>query len=262
MNSLPGHVNLEVIVEKQYFMISANTRKLFKQLQHDLVNHPDYALRRCRTERVLGQRDILACFNSDDNIAQRLDLLINQGTLIKHDATSTVARAQIANGLVIVKRYNKRGFMQSLKTLASGSRAEKGLYKALLLKYLGIPTPEPLMYCVTYRHGLAANSYLVLACSAGETLCDLFDTGRLEGERWELAIANTKDILDCLHSNGITHGDIKTPNVLFDGKIVEIVDLDPMRIHRFDARFRRFQQKDLNTYRERVKNYPNRNGVK
>lgn len=239
-----------------------NTRRALRRLKKADARNPDHIRIEKAGEVVLARLDFPSLTGADGPVSAVLDRLIADGTIIKHDATSTVAKATLDGRDIVIKRFNKTGGLQLLKTLLAPTRAEKGFFRTLLLRQLDIPTPEPLLCCFPRRYRLATTSYLVTARSGGETFCDLFDSGRLTAADWAAPVAMARDIIHHLHANGITHGDIKTPNLLFDGTGVEIIDLDPLRIHRLQRRFRHFRDKDLRNFARRVVDYPHRGGVR
>ncbi len=245
-----------------YPVMPDNTRRALRRLKKGDTGNPDCIRTDIAGEVVLARCDFPSLTGADRPVSTLLDRLIADGTIIKHDATSTVARATLDGCEIVIKRFNKKGVVQLLKTLVAPTRAEKGFFRTLLLLQLDIPTPEPLLCCFPRKYRLSTTSYLITARSGGETFCELFDSGRLSAADWPVPVAMARDIIHRLHINGITHGDIKTPNLLYDGTGVEIIDLDPLRIHRLRRRFRHFRDKDLRNFSRRVVNYPHRGGVR
>ncbi len=237
-------------------------RSLLAEIDRTMAGNGSLARRDCREEEVIGEPDALALLEDGDAHWRQLDRLLETGRRIKHDHASTVAAVHIRDKTWVIKRYNHRGTVHSLRQRLGGVRGRRALRRGLLLRELGIATPRPLFCVVRRRRGLPWNSYIVTECSAGEPICDLFDRGQLGPAQWERVSASTRKLVSRLHGFAITHGDVKTPNILWDGQHLEIIDLDALRIHRCRALFERFRAKDERTLAQRVAAYPDRNGVK
>lgn len=243
-------------------MKTAQVYRAERALRTALATGRDYPILKKRAEKIVCAARLKPYCSVPASLSNHLDQLLLRGQLIKHDQTSTVASIDAEDQAWIVKRYNNRGLIHSLRMWLAGARAEKAFYRGLLLESLGIATPKPLFYAVKYRFGLPFTSYIVNVRSQGEPLCNLFDRGQISTDGWVRAIAQAEDLVDRLHRLGITHGDLKSPNLLFDGVRLEVIDLDSLRIHRWQKIFRRFRDKDLNVLATRVADYPHRNGVK
>ncbi len=222
----------------------------------------EFARWRNREELVICQRDTLPRLDTSLSVWRHLDLLIEGGRTIKHDHVSTVVVVEQGGRDWIIKRYNHRGLWYTLRQWLAGSRGLRALRHGLLLRSLGIATPRALLCAVRRRRGLPWCSYVVNERSPGEPLCDLFDRGELTRAEWPHIAARVRDQIHRLHALGITHGDVKTPNLLWDGEHLEIIDLDALRLHRWRHRFERFRAKDQHTLETRVDAYPERGGIK
>lgn len=243
-------------------MKSSQVHRAERTLRKALGAKRDYPILKKRAEKIVCAARLKPYCSAPTSLSNHLDQLLLHGQLIKHDRTSTVASIDAEGQAWIVKRYNNRGLLHSLRMCVGGARAKKAFYRGLLLQSLDIATPEPLFYVIKYRLGLPYTSYIVNVRSQGEPLCDLFDRGQISTDDWAQAMTQAEDLVGRLHRLGITHGDLKSPNLLFDGIRLEVIDLDSLRVHRWQQAFRRFRDKDLNVLATRVTNYPHRNGVK
>lgn len=235
--------------------------QILHDLKTELAASPDFNCLSSPEEKIVCLHE-LQSLCADHLLWPRLDALIAGGTLIKHDHASTVARVTQGNNVWVIKRYNHRNLRYSLRQWLAGPRARHAFLRGLLLERIGVPTPSPLLYCVRYRHRLPWCSYIVNQCSAGTPIGDLFDRGELASADWPRVVAAARQQIATLHRHGLTHGDVKTPNLLWDGKTLEVIDLDAMRLHRWRCLFSRFKAKDERTLAQRVEAYPERGGVK
>ncbi|MFA5631243.1 MAG: glycosyltransferase [Porticoccaceae bacterium] len=228
---------------------------LVRDVRREIQTSGDYVGQRRLGERIFYHRKLKNFCEREDSITAALNALIEAGHLYKSDQTSSVASVDVDGTGWVIKRYNNKGLVSTLKLVLRPSRAQRAFYKALILRNLEVQTPAPLMYVVTYKHGLPYCSYIINERSKGDTICNLADSNRIGRDEWPAVVAKTGNILDKLHLRGITHGDIKPTNILLDNGEIELIDLDSMRIHWSKKMFRHFRDKDLNALNSRVAGY-------
>ncbi|MDD6641916.1 MAG: lipopolysaccharide kinase InaA family protein [Bacteroidales bacterium] len=156
----------------------------------------------------------------------------NSGQVI-YDARNQIRVATAPNGTQVnIKRYHTPAPLNRvIYSYFRPSKAERAYRNALLLQEKGVPTPVPIGYLLTTRHGLLAESYLITKQSP---LTRRFYEFREHG------IAGYEDIVKAfayfsarLHQQGIYHKDYSPGNILFDkqtdGSIrFELVDINRM----------------------------------
>ncbi|MCI0704772.1 MAG: hypothetical protein L0241_27255 [Planctomycetia bacterium] len=142
--------------------------------------------------------------------------------LLKQCVSSTVAEVQIAtpDGIreVILKRVNVRNTLGTLKNLfrSSGARRSWILGHGLCERWL--PTPRPLAMVHRYKCGLLpAEGYLLTekvpeAIGLPEAVLACRDTRILRA--WSERLAR---VVRAMHDRGISHRDLKAPNVMLQG---------------------------------------------
>ena len=161
---------------------------------------------------------------------RNVDVLMRQGQILKEDDASFVSRVLWNGRDAVVKRYNHRGVWHSLRHSFKGSRARRNWLNAHRLVSLKIATPEPLAYVDEYRGPLLWQAYFVAKFIRGPHVhAILRDETMPEVQRQQI---NDKvlRLLDLMAEHGVSHGDMKHTNILYDGTDVVLTDLDAMRI--------------------------------
>jgi tRNA A-37 threonylcarbamoyl transferase component Bud32 len=176
---------------------------------------------------------------------ERIDTLMDGGQILKSGDTCYVSRV-IWNGKdVVVKRYNHKGFIHSVRHTIKKSRALRGWLHGYRLGMLNIPAPRPLAYIEQYKGQLLWKSYLVTEYVEGQRLYDFLRDGTVgEGERSKV-IEQIAELFGRLGKHRITHGDLKHTNILITGRRAVLTDLDGMKVHRFNWTHRIWRAKDV-----------------
>ena len=168
------------------------------------------------------------------------------GQWLKDGNTASVVRITGAGADLVVKRYNIKDWRHGLGRALRRSRAWVSWQNANMLALLGVATPQPLAL-LEHRFGpLRRSACLISAYSPGVPLQDWL---RQQGEAvipdWlDRALL---DIFASLAAARVSHGDLKASNFLVEStrRQLLLIDLDAMRLHRCDRRFRRAQRRDL-----------------
>ncbi len=211
--------------------------------------HPPYRI------KGMMRRDFFG--NTAANIISGIDPLLKNGTIIKTDRATTVSKASIAGQNVIIKRYNNQGFLNSLKYTLAGSRAKRVWRETYLLQQLGITTPIALGYFDVLHNGRVIRSYLLNAFCSGPSLHDLLLNSIITLDEWPAINDQVNNLLNILHSKGITHGDIKHTNILYEKGGLVLIDLDSLAIHRSEKKLKRSIEKDRKAYTKKINLDPN-----
>ena len=177
-----------------------------------------------------------------------VDALMQEGQVLKRDDTSFVSRVLWNGQDAVVKRYNHRGLWHSFRHTLKGSRARRNWRHAQRLTFLKITTPEPLAYVDQYRGPLLWQSYFVARFVPGPQVHQILrDQSVAEGQK-QLVHDQVLELLRRMADHGISHGDMKHTNILYDGTGVVLTDLDAMRIGGIAWLRRRRYQRDVHRY--------------
>jgi tRNA A-37 threonylcarbamoyl transferase component Bud32 len=181
--------------------------------------------------RAVLSRDF---FDATDfsELVKNLDRTMQQGEYLKNGNTCFVSKVSFAGKEVVVKRYNHKGLLHSLRHTLKRSRARRSWLNANRLTLLKIPTPKPVAFIEQYKMGVLWQSYLLTEHAPGQKLWDLLrDENLNQQQRLEIS-EQLKRLLDKLAKHRITHGDLKHTNVLITDHGPVLTDLDALRVHR------------------------------
>jgi tRNA A-37 threonylcarbamoyl transferase component Bud32 len=175
----------------------------------------------------------------------RIDTLMDKGRVLKNGNTCYVSRLTWNGEDVVVKRYNHKSFVHSLRHTIKRSRARGGWLHAHRLGMLGISTPKPLAYIERRKGCLIWKSYLVTRNVEGQKLYDFLRNESVTQEQRTTATQQVKGMLDEMGKHRITHGDFKNSNILITKTGPVLIDLDGMKVHKWNWSYKVQKAKDL-----------------
>jgi tRNA A-37 threonylcarbamoyl transferase component Bud32 len=202
-----------------------------------------------KTNRYLAEfnRDFCAGADARDFI-ERIDALIDGGRILKKGDATCVSNITWNNKNIVVKRYDNKGFIHSLRHTIKKSRACKGWLYAHLLGALNIDTPKALAYIEQRRGLLVWQSYLVTQYIEGENLWLFLRDDEVAERRKKDVIQQVVRLLEKLWKSRITHGDLKHTNILITENGPVLTDLDGMMVHRWELLYRAKLAKDVKRF--------------
>lgn len=176
---------------------------------------------------------------------EQIDTLMDKGQILKDGNTCYVSRLMWNNKDIVVKRYNHKGFIHSLRHTIKKSRARQGWLHAHRLRMLQIPTPKPLAYIEHRKAGLIWQSYLVTEYVEGRRLYDFLHDNKTSEEERSMVNQQIVKLLERLGKYRITHGDLKHSNILIADNGPVITDLDAMKVHKWNWLYKAKRTKDV-----------------
>lgn len=175
---------------------------------------------------------------------ERLDTLMDGGRVLKDGNTCYVSSLSFSGKDVVVKRYNNKGFIHSLRHTIKRSRARRGWLHGHRLAMLNIATPRPLAY-IEQRNGLLIEtSYLVTQYVEGQRLYEFLRDDNVAHEQRSEVMQMIKNMLEELAKHQITHGDLKHTNILITESGPVLIDLDSIKVHKCRRTYQSRQTKD------------------
>lgn len=183
---------------------------------------------------------------------EKVDELITSGQVLKVGNTSYVARSTWNGKDIVVKRYNHKGFIHSLRHTIKRSRARRSWVSAHRLLLVGVATPRPLAYIEQRKGPLVWKSYLVTEYVAGQQLYHFLRDGSVTQQQRSAVTQQVIDLLNKLGQYRISHGDLKHSNILITNNGPVLTDIDGMRVHKWDCTYKARQTND----QERFVNLP------
>lgn len=175
---------------------------------------------------------------------QNIDQIMTDGQILKDGNTCFVSRVKIADKDIVIKRYNCKGLVHSIRHTLKRSRARRNWLHAHRLEMLNIPTAKPLAFIEKRRPLIVYKSYFITEYIDGQGL-DIFlaDSTLSDQERLSMDKKIT-ELLNKLDNHRITHGDLKHSNILIANNKPTLIDLDSMMVHKFDFLLKNKRQKD------------------
>jgi tRNA A-37 threonylcarbamoyl transferase component Bud32 len=174
-----------------------------------------------------------------------IDDLMEKGQILKRGKTCFVSRIDMAGKDIVVKRYNHRGIIHSIRHTIKKSRALHSWLRGHRLRMLNIATPRPLAYIERRKGILVWKSYIVTEYVEGQKLSDLTEDGSGNKGQRSSTVEQVRSLLDKLAKYLITHGDLKHSNILITDDGPVLTDLDAMKVHRFERTCKSRQRRDL-----------------
>ena len=191
------------------------------------VSDGPFALRAVRREEESAMLPILG----------RADALVDGGHLYKTGGAASVARIEVDNRTLVVKRYNIKGFAHWLKRFWRPSRAWHSWREGNRLMFLGIDTPKPLAVLERRLVWLRREAYLVTEYMAGPDIIERFAPYVASGDVPEHELLALDRLFERLIDARISHGDLKGHNVFWHDGNWALIDLDAMCQHTLQGTF-------------------------
>ncbi len=181
---------------------------------------------------------------------KQIDGLMDKGKILKNGNTCHVSRLMWNNKDVVVKRFNHKGFVHSLRHTIKKSRARWGWLHAHRLGMLQIPTLRPLAYIEWRKYELVWKSYLVTEYVEGQKLYDFLRDSKTSEEEHSMVNQQVVELLERLGKYRITHGDLKHSNILVTDNGIVLTDLDGMKVHKWNWMYKIRHLKELKRFNE------------
>jgi tRNA A-37 threonylcarbamoyl transferase component Bud32 len=186
---------------------------------------------RIENDRYLAVFDRSLCEGAEPfDLMEKTDALMDNGKIIKSDTTTYLSLLSWNNKRMVIKRYNHKGFIHSLRHSILRSRARRCWFNAHLLQMLNIPTPKPLAFIEIYKGPILWQSYLITEYIDAKKLSDFLRDHAVTEE----IIGQIKLLIDKMGKFKITHGDLKPTNILITNNGPVLTDLDGMKVHKWN----------------------------
>ncbi|MHC4763175.1 MAG: lipopolysaccharide kinase InaA family protein [Planctomycetota bacterium] len=178
-------------------------------------------------------------------LLRNLDDLMRDGQILKDGNTCFVSRINLAGKEIVVKRYNYKGVIHSVRHTLKRSRARRNWLHAHRLVMLNIPTAAPLAFIEKCRLLIVCKSYFITEYIDGRKLCDFLQGDDACEELHLRTVKTVAELLNKLSKHQISHGDMKHSNILITENKPFIIDLDSMTAHKSNWLFNIRRKKDL-----------------
>lgn len=166
-----------------------------------------------------------------------------------HKDTTTVAVVVIDDRKVVIKRYNQKGFWHSVKRTLRRSRALRSWKNSHYLISNNILTPQPIAMLIKRFGPIRKETYFITEYIDGTQGKDIFLPENLYRYDWRIVILNIVSLLHKLRAANISHDDFQHNNMIFLKDVPCLLDLDHMRIHKYNSLwFRHNFKKDIDNF--------------
>jgi tRNA A-37 threonylcarbamoyl transferase component Bud32 len=201
---------------------------------------------RIKTNGYFAIFDKVFCQQNEPlDFIEKLDKIMDEGQIMKHGNTCYVSHLRWNGKDVVVKRYNHKGLIHSLRHTIKKSRARRGWLHGHRLEMLDIATPKPLAFIEQFKEKLIWKSYLITEYVEGQKLYSFLKNCHTTKEQRQFIDNQIKKLLDEMEKNHITHGDLKHTNILVTDNGLVLTDLDGMKTHKWTWRYKVNRKKDL-----------------
>lgn len=193
------------------------------------------------------------CSDSETNFIENMEELIRNGDILMTNATTTIIISNYNGKRIVIKKYNYKGLIHSIRHTIKGSRARKNLYFSKLLPLIDIKTPKVLL-CLEKKYlFLKKESYLILEYIEGPHVRDFLKSDQTKASEKEAVINRVRNIFNKLFVHHITHNDPKLANLIFNNNELYLIDLDSMILHRTIPSFMFYSHKVSKKLEQRFK---------
>jgi hypothetical protein len=194
-----------------------------------------------------------------NRIFTHLDYYLDHaGQPLKRSRGRTIGLISLQGKLVVVKRYNIRGFWHGLKISLRPSRASKSWMNAFRLKEMGIQSISPVALIEKRRGPLRNVCYFLCEyIEAGIPGCHYFVDESVTKLHWPVAINAIENLLEKMHQHHLYHSDLHFGNLLMVNHQPYLLDLDKLR--QYPAKsvwYKILKKKDIDMLRNSLNEYP------
>ncbi|MDX2353598.1 serine/threonine protein kinase [Stutzerimonas xanthomarina] len=241
-HALPLETLLKEIRKTRAWRLNDYLRKVARDCSLFSAHLGPFGARVVRREEVAGLCSVLA----------EPDAFIAKGKLLKSGGTATVARVDLDERPLLVKRYNIKNPLHWLRRFWRPSRAWHSWVEGNRLDFLGISTPR-LMAVIERRWlWLRGPAWLITELLPGEDIIARFQP-YLNICPPEEELSALDRLFAALIRERISHGDLKGHNMFWERGRWTLIDLDAVQQHGSDTGFARAYAKDRARF---LRNWP------
>lgn len=174
--------------------------------------------------------------------------------MLKAGRSATVIKVTFDQRDFVIKRYNLKNVWHRLRRCLRATRALTSWRLAQKLCLFGIDTAKPVAFLEKRFLGLRGQAYYVTEYVSGENVGDFFLRHTDDEEKLTLMIKNVAHLLKNMTKLKLTHGDLKTSNILIDKNDKPVlIDLDGAKEHDALSALRKAWGKEVTRF---LRNFP------
>jgi len=174
------------------------------------------------------------------------------GKVLKDDKKAVLIQSQFDGRDLVVKHYQYVGLIHALGHALTQSRAHYAWQASLKMAALEVPTPRALASVECLSLGVVRESYFVYEFESGFRFREYAWSTPIETLLAEKPLHDVYAVLRSLKQHGISHGDLKMPNIIITKHGPVLIDLDQVRFHRSKRTFAKRRLRDLRRFRREL----------
>ena len=182
--------------------------------------------------------------------ANQLNHLIATGEQLKHDRTTTVVRTHD----VIIKRYNPRNRLHTVKRALRRSRAYRSWLMSYAFERAGLNVAQPILMYEQRFGALRADAYFVSTNINAQELLTLLPSMSSQEQNQVASAINSA--FNKMRQHKISHGDMKASNLLWRDNTLYFIDLDAAQQHCQSITWAMSHRKDVKRFLKNWQNQP------
>jgi tRNA A-37 threonylcarbamoyl transferase component Bud32 len=235
------------------------TQKQRGKRKHDFIAKTQRECSLFCVNQTWSQLTIYARKYHSNDISQLIaspDFLIEAGQILKRGNSTTVSIVTAGNKQWLVKRYNTKNWIYLLSRAFRCSKALISWKNTNLLKFYGIPTPEPVAIIEKRFGPFRKTTYFISEVVLGENYWDYIHPSQLSDKEKLLLAHSVCTLLRSLKPLMISHGDLKASNIMIENNKASLIDLDAMQQHSNQNSFQKAYKKDMKRFLKNWENEP------
>ena len=162
--------------------------------------------------------------------ARSLDeLLQDTSSAFKHDRTTTVARIELGDQAMVLKRYNPRNQWHKVKRALRRSRARRCWKMSYAFTEAGLNVAAPILMLEDRFGPFRLDAYFLNEYLEGQELVAALPT--MDDQQRQKVADAIEDAFDKMKAAWLTHGDLKASNLMWSNEELYFIDLDAAQQH-------------------------------
>ena len=174
------------------------------------------------------------------------------GKILKDDRKAILLRSQYDGRDLVIKHYKYVGVLYALIHAFTKSRAQHSWQASLKMAEVNVPTPLALACVEHRRYGVVTKSYYVYKYEEGTLFREYAWSTPIETILAEPLLHQVYRVLRTLKIHKVSHGDLKTTNIIITEHGPSLIDLDQVRCHTFKYFFAKRRLRDLKRFRREL----------
>lgn len=247
--------------ERDFIRLQAKINRWRGRLKKNLFNKifrecTAYAYRRDKGGRQICRREYLTPELQAflDNIHEHFEGECK--SFLKQGRSSTVCLAEVGGLRLVIKRYNTKGLVHSIRRAFRTSRAVRSWRNAHLLLFYGIATARPVAVIERWSGLLPGVCYYISEYVEGDNALAFFSSKSVNASTSENVARQITQLVNRLGSLLLSHGDMKATNLVITPVGPMLMDLDDLVQHRLFITARWAHKQDIERFMRNWQDIP------